>query len=473
MSKAIVWFKTDLRLHDHAPLTQALEEHDQVLGVYCLNPSDFAPTRWGWPKTGPHRARFLLESLEALSQECQTRDGKLVVLWGAPEQELPALATKMGASAVYAHAEIAHDEKKQEAAVKAALSIPFLTNEGNQLYPSEELPFTAQDIPDIFTQFRKGVEKYSAVAAPLPKPAKIPYWDDDVPAFSLPTLGGLGLKAPEVDDRQVLPFEGGEQAGLNRLDAYLWETDCIASYKKTRNKLLGANYSSKFSPWLALGCLSPRTIYAKIQHYEEERVANSSTYWLFFELLWREYFRWVMQKYDNQFFLPGGIKGTRPYHRPNPELFEQWQYGFTGMPFVDANMRELHQTGFMSNRGRQNVASFLVKDLCLDWRKGASYFESMLLDYDVCSNWGNWAYVAGVGNDPREQRYFNVLLQAQRYDAKGRYVRQWIPELAPLPDTLIHTPFALSSSQQERFGLQVGKEYPRLAQIPQAWRKLM
>lgn len=473
MSKAIVWFKTDLRLHDHAPLTAALDENEQVLGVYCINPSDFAETKWGWPKTGPHRAKFLLESLQALQHELESCEGKLVVLRGDPSHELPRLAKSIQATGVYAHAEIAHDEKQTLTAVQEKLHVPLHTREGNQLFLEDELPFQVSEVPDIFTKFRKPVEKYSTVSEPLPRPAKVPYWSSDVPPSKIPSLQDLGLQEPESDSRIVLSFQGGEQAGLDRLDEYFWETDCITRYKETRNKLLGANYSSKFSPWLANGCLSPRTIYAELQQYEQTRTANSSTYWMYFELLWREYFRWIMLRYGTRFFFPQGLKDCKPYHRPNPDLFEQWRYGFTGMPFVDANMRELLQTGFMSNRGRQNVASYLVKDLCLDWRKGASYFESMLLDYDVSSNWCNWAYIAGVGNDPREQRYFNVLLQAQRYDKRGKYVRQWIPELRQLPDSLIHTPFAMSRSQQERYELRIDRDYPGLHTIPKPWKKLL
>jgi deoxyribodipyrimidine photo-lyase len=156
---------------------------------------------------------------------------------------------------------------------------------------------------------------------------------------------------------------------------------------------------------------------------------NESTYWLIFELIWRDYFRMITKKYGNRIFKAGGIKNKILQLRQDPDIFKRWTEGQTGIPFIDANMRELKQTGFMSNRGRQNVASFLVKDLKIDWRMGASYFEYTLIDYDVHNNWGNWNYVAGVGNDPREDRYFNTQLQAQRYDPSGKYVKRWLPEL--------------------------------------------
>jgi deoxyribodipyrimidine photo-lyase len=223
-----------------------------------------------------------------------------------------------------------------------------------------------------------------------------------------------------------LQFKGGESEGVKRMQEYFWDQDALRTYKETRNGLVGANYSSKFSAWIALGCLSPRKIYWEIKKYEKERVANESTYWLVFELLWRDYFRFMFKKYGTKFFLKAGFKGQAPAEAPNQrELFERWKTGQTGVPFIDANMRELNTTGFMSNRGRQNVASYLVKDLQVNWTWGAAYFEEQLIDYCPANNWGNWAYLAGVGNDPREDRHFNTAKQAQTYDPAGKYVQLW------------------------------------------------
>ena len=173
--------------------------------------------------------------------------------------------------------------------------------------------------------------------------------------------------------------------------------------------MIGENYSTKFSAWLGLGCLSPREIYYELKKYERQFSANESTYWLEFELLWRDYFRFMMKKYSNLFFQQTGIKAkTDLLHQHNNDTLLTWINGKTGVDFIDANMIELKLTGFMSNRGRQNVASYLCNDLKLDWRYGAAYFEQQLIDYDVCSNWGNWAYLAGVGNDPRGNRVFNI-----------------------------------------------------------------
>jgi deoxyribodipyrimidine photo-lyase len=214
------------------------------------------------------------------------------------------------------------------------------------------------------------------------------------------------------------------------LEHYFFKTKSLSVYKETRNGLVGADYSSKFSAWLALGCISARSIYAQIQHYEKEIVANESTYWLVFELLWRDYFRFVMKKYGHLFFLQNGIKTSKKNsNRHNAKLFETWKNAQTGNDFINANMLELKLTGFMSNRGRQNVASYLVNDLQLDWRYGAAYFEEQLIDYDVCSNWGNWAYLAGVGNDPRENRAFNIEKQANDYDKNNTYRNLWLNKI--------------------------------------------
>ena len=190
--------------------------------------------------------------------------------------------------------------------------------------------------------------------------------------------------------------------------------------------MIGANYSSKLSPWLANGSLSPRRLYNEIRRYEEERLRNESTYWLIFELLWRDYFHYLSRTVGPRIFLPGGPQNLSKRWSQNRDVFNSWSGGRTGDDFVDANMREISATGFMSNRGRQNVASFLVRDMNIDWRLGAEFFESCLIDYDPASNYGNWTYTAGVGTDPRRDRYFNTKVQANRYDPEGEYRAHWL-----------------------------------------------
>lgn len=461
---AILWFRNDLRLHDNEALTRALQKADQVLAVYCLDPRHFAKTPFGLPKMGAFRAKFLLESLHSLRKRLLEKGSNLLILKGLPEQVLPALAKEHKVSWVFAHQEVTEEETRVEEALEKALfkaGITLKLSWGATLYHPADLPMPIQSIPDVFTKFRKQVEKESTIRPLLDTPSTIP--GIELEAWGeIPDLPALGLEKPSFEARSALQMAGGEVAGINRLQEYFWERNCLKSYKETRNGLLGEDYSSKFSPWLALGCLSPRYIETEIRKYEELRIANDSTYWLIFELIWRDYFRFIVKKYGNSVFQRGGIKQVSDHWSTNNRIFEAWQLGKTGHPFVDANMRELLLTGFMSNRGRQNVASFLVKDLKLDWRMGAEWFESQLIDYDVCSNWGNWNYVAGIGNDPRENRYFNVASQSRRYDSSGQYIRTWLPELSQLPAEMIHEPWTISKNDLARFKVTLGHQYPFL-----------
>ena len=243
-------------------------------------------------------------------------------------------------------------------------------------------------------------------------------------------VGALELPAPAQpmrDRRSALPaLGGGETAGLARLHDYAVERHLIGRYDDTRNQLLGEAFSTKFSPWLANGSLSARQIWAAIDDYDAVHGARSKgALQLRLELLWRDYFRLLAQKAGADFFRWRGLREQLPKPiRPNRAVFDTWTNGRTGNAFVDANMRELAATGFMSNRGRQNVASYLIHDLHQDWRWGAAWFEHQLIDHDAASNWGNWKYIAGTGTDVRDTA-FDVAQQAKRYDPQGRYARTW------------------------------------------------
>jgi deoxyribodipyrimidine photo-lyase len=291
------------------------------------------------------------------------------------------------------------------------------------LHPND-LPFPVDALPHVFTQFRKQVEAELHVRDPLPEPYRIPSplgWTG-----WLPDMEYLGLEAEPPDPRAGWPFKGGRGAALERLEHYFWHTKALGTYKETRNGLLGADFSSRLGPWLALGSIGPREIYQNVQRYERHFGANESTYWLVFELLWRDFFQFTATKHGARIFQRSGIARTPHTGNHDPIRAEEWRTGRTGQPFIDANMRELASTGWMSNRGRQNVASYLVHDLGLDWRIGAYWFEHMLIDYDACSNWGNWQYLAGVGNDPRVGRRFDPVRQAGMYDPEGKFVEHWL-----------------------------------------------
>lgn len=462
--RVLVWFRNDLRVHDHAPLFFAAQKAEEVIPVYCFDPRSFSKIELGLDKTGRYRAKFLLEAVDNLRKNLQKLDADLLLMKGRPEEVLIQFAAKIQAEAIFFSEEVASEEKVVESKLEQQAwqrGIKTSSYWQSTLFHIQDLPFPIIQIPEVFTQFRKECEKLGKIQKSLPVPKSIPFPKQKFETIELPNLLEFGLKEPIKSTRGVLEFIGGETEGLGRLQAYFWEKDLLKLYKETRNGLLGPDYSSKFSPWLAMGCLSPRFIYHEVLRYEKERKKNQSTYWLIFELIWRDYFRFICKKHGNKVFQLTGIKNTVENWSRNEHKFWKWANGETGIPFIDANMRELNETGYMSNRGRQNVASFLVNDLNIDWRWGAMYFESMLIDYDVCSNWGNWMYVAGVGNDPRENRYFNILRQAQNYDKKGDYIRHWIPEIANIPGFDIHQPFELSTSTLKAYGISLGGTYPQ------------
>lgn len=464
----IVWFRQDLRLHDNEALTEAIQHCDKIIPVYVFDPRTMmGKTRqFGFPKTGKFRAKFILESVEDLRRSLRKLGSELVVRVGNPEDELFSIARKFKTSWVFCNRERTQEELAVQDTLEQRLwSIgqDMRFSRGKLLYYTSDLPFPITQTPEVFTLFRKEVERAVEVRRPLPVPSQIPVFDFDLDIGTLPTLEELGHDPFEMDKRAAIQFKGGETAGLERLRSYLWDSDdAPKTYFDTRNEMLGANYSTKFSPWLAQGCLSPKTIYHEIKAYEQQKGENKSTYWIFFELLWRDFFRLMAKKHGTKIFLKGGLR-EEPNRRlrNDRQLLQVWADGRTGVPFIDANMRELKLTGFMSNRGRQNVASFLVNDLKVNWQMGAEYFESQLIDYDTASNWGNWNYVAGVGNDPREDRYFNILKQARQYDPNGDYVRHWLPELQTIPGARVHRPDSLLAGELVEFALTLGAGYPK------------
>ncbi len=431
MRKSIIWFKTDLRLHDNETLTKAIKHSDEILPVYCFDPAHFQKTEYGFQKTGVFRAQFLLEALQDLDTNLRQLGSGLTILHGKPSEAIVSLAKNYGATTVFAKKEVAFEEKQLEYELEQALwhiSCGFETYSTSTLYHATNLPFPINDIPEVFTAFRKAVEVEAIILPKIDKPKALN--SPKIEKLLLPTLAELNYKTPLIDARQALTFVGGETAGLERLHYYLFGSKLIKTYKETRNELIGADYSSKFSAWLAMGCLSPRQIYYEIKAFETENGANVSTYWLVFELLWRDYFRFMMKKHRNKFFQENGLKNNKNTNsKYSSVVFDSWKNGETGNDFIDANMIELNKTGFMSNRGRQNVASYLINNLKQDWRHGAAYFEQQLIDYDVSSNWGNWAYLAGVGTDPRGLRIFNIEHQADTYDKNLNYRKLWLSKI--------------------------------------------
>lgn len=461
--RILIWYRNDLRIHDLLTLDEAVQQGAEIIPVYCFDDRLFEETSFGFAKTGNYRAGFLIESVADLRSSLQKLGSDLVVRRGLPEEVIPAIAEQLKVDGVYYSTEATSEEKEVEKKLEQVLSDRNIKVKGYwqaTLYFPEDLPFEISQTPEVYTKFRKRVEKDSQISAAIAAPTELPPLPE-IELGEIPTLDDFGLSTPEFDERGVLRFKGGETEGIKRLKDYFWQEDCLREYKQTRNGMLGANYSSKFSAWLAMGCISPRYINDQVIEYEAQRVKNDSTYWLVFELIWRDFFRFIVTKHGNQVFKIEGMRGVEIPWQQDWKRFDLWREGKTGYPLVDANMREFAATGFMSNRGRQNVASFLTKNLGIDWRMGAEWFESLLVDYDVCSNWGNWNYTAGVGNDSRGFRYFNIVKQTKDYDPQGKYIKHWLPELAQLPGDKVREPWKLSQEEQKRYGVRIGVDYPR------------
>ena len=465
MSTAIVWFRKELRIHDNEALVKALKNHDKIIPFYCFEETEFGTTAFGFEKTGSFRAQFLIESVQNLRENLQKIGSDLVVRKGSTAEQIARVSAEVEVSKIYAYKDIHSEEIAVQHQVEQ-LGIPIDYSFGSTLFHVNDIPHSYEETPQVFTQFRKIVEKKSSVRAVFETPEKLPQLSLPLDLGDTPTLEYFGLTPEPIDERAAVLSKGGEDEALKRVKHYFFETEELTWYKQKRNGLIGSNYSSKLSLWLWNGCISPRQIYWEVKRYEKEVKSNQSTYWLIFELIWRDYFKFISLKHGKKIFFQKGIKNEEYEWSTDEEDFNKWAEGRTGVPFVDANMRELNQTGFMSNRGRQNVASFLTNELEIDWRMGAEYFESKLIDYDVASNYGNWMYNSGVGNDPRD-RYFNIILQAKRYDEKGKYVKIWLPELAELDAATVHHPWTKSD---DLFG-KPELDYPKPMVEPEYWKK--
>jgi deoxyribodipyrimidine photo-lyase len=398
-------------------------------------------TSFGFSKLGPYRTRFLRETLEDLQQALRARGSELILAYGEPGEVIGELCRSYAIDQVTYQFEVGSEEAEEEHAVTQAVAAysaacTILSVEGQTMYAQERTPFRSDfsDMPDTYTEVRKILEKSGTVPDPVPTPGSLPpmpkreYEPYRLRLFDDPSelFQEAGINEAEPDPRGAYFPSGGETAAFERIEHYFWETDALARYKYTRNGLIGPDYSSKLSAWLANGSLSPRTVHGEVRRYERERRKNVSTYWLVFELTWRDYFNFLTRKYPRDVFrLHGPMRRTIEWTQ-NRELFDRWRAGRTGEAFIDANMTEIALTGYMSNRGRQNVASYLARYLGVDWRMGAQWFESLLVDYDPASNYGNWTYNTGVGTDPRRDRSFDPARQAAKYDPQGEYRHLWL-----------------------------------------------
>ena len=404
--KTLYIFNRDLRLKENKALSMA-SKSDEISFSY-LKPNDL-------DNMSEARGKFLIESIKALSESLNELGHKFYLFEEKPLEGIDRVVV----SKVYntKDEKIIHSIENWAKTNKKE----FIVVENSTLYHTKDLPFSVENLPGGFSSFRKKIEKNDLEFNSAGEVESPSAFDLDLEEVSV-----LYSKYENVEGNKN--FKGGESEGLNRLHTYLWENERAKTYKDTRNGMVEFDDSTKFSPWLALGCISPITVMNELHEFEEKIEKNESTYWIYFELLWREYFKIYSLKYGDKIFEVNGL-GKKVFriedHDDPKQLYDEWCNGNTREPFVNANMMELLKTGWMSNRGRQNVASYLSKHLCLDWTWGAEWFETHLIDFDIESNWGNWNYNAGVGTDPRD-RIFNIKKQAEMYDPLGEYKSTWI-----------------------------------------------
>lgn len=509
--RAVLWFRNDLRLRDNQIFHYTeVRDATELLAVYCLDPRHFEKSSWGdHGRLGPHRARFLAESLEELAQSLQSIGCTLTVVDSKPEDCLPNLLRDGDVLAF--QGEDTSEEQDVENEVRRRLrdSVTVLTHYGHTLYHRDDLGFNLKDtLPIPFGKFKFGICDNVKVRKELPAPVSgdlPPSPTDDIceqfrcvvkTASAIQEIMKCGSVAALKDPQQApsIIWKGGEKAGMARLEEYI-KPSGLGTYHRTRNQIQGASNGSRLSPWMANGCLSPRTIYWAAQQFDasqkQKKDGFDHVYKFVFELNWRDYFRFYCAHFGKRVFLLGGPAKRKHDWRRDPAIESRWRDGCTGVPIVDGLMRELAGTGYIANRGRYIVACYLVHYLGIDWRVGADWFERHLLDHDVCSNYGEWASMANVAaaptrgqplglkgrgptkgsstgsrgsaGDPWKQgadigfAMFNPWEQARQYDKTESYVRCWLPELRLVRDGCAHEPHMLSDSERRQAGCS---DYP-------------
>lgn len=415
----IFWFTNDVRLHDNPALMRASKLVNELSCVYVYDRSWQSSSYYAQPVSSNAARTFLDQSLNELASRLDALGQHLAIAHTETIRYLTQLIEHTKATDIFRSDHVGWYENRAWQVLRDAHpNVVFHLIPSYTLFTKNQLPFPIEDLPLSFTQFKKQIS-HCTYTNPIATVIRLP-------------------PPPErADKKQVnrshTPFttsrlQGGEHAGLAHLQSY-FSSNKPSYYKEVRNSIDGWDNSSKLSLWLANGCLSVRQVATQLSEYEHHIERNKSTYWIYFELLWREYFQWYAFKHGRRLYAFTGIKSRSPLTSFYPERFKKWVMGTTPYPIVNACMNELRATGYLSNRGRQIVASCLVNELSIDWRYGAAYFEQVLIDYDVASNWGNWQYLAGVGADVRDKRHFNLEKQTQQFDPKGRYISLWNGEI--------------------------------------------
>jgi len=441
---ALVWFRRDLRVHDHPALQAALERHEEVVPVFCLDDRLLA----GRHRSGS-RTQFMLECLHDLDRALAQRGGRLVVRHGPPDLQLLDLAREVGAQAVHHTYDVSPFARRRAEAVYRALrgvGVEVHGHPGLTVADDVRAIATAQGQPySVFTPFyRAWLAQPRRPVLGAPRRLGLPGVDPG----QVPSLASLGLEQ-EVHD----PMVGGETAGRRRLDAFLRSQ--VHRYADAHDAL-GEDRTSRLSPYLRFGCVSPRAIENRLTEGDGQTAFRR-------QLAWRDFYAQVLFHHPENAFseFQARYRGTLEYREDEP-AFEAWRYGRTGFPLVDAGMRQLLREGWMHNRARLVVGSFLTKDLGIDWRRGERWFMRLLIDGDEANNNGNWQWIASVGTDPQPvfRRIYNPALHMERHDPEGRYVRRHVPELGNVPDVYLREPWTMPEEVQRTVGCRIGVDYP-------------
>jgi deoxyribodipyrimidine photo-lyase len=443
MLTGLVWFTRDLRVRDHPALRAALDRCERVVPVFCFDDRLLR----GRHASGP-RTQFMLESLADLDERL---GGTLVFRHGRPERELPALARDARATELHFSADSGPFARRRIERVTAALRETGVDPFGHPgLHAVDDLDRirTQQGRPyTVFSPFHR-----SWLREPRREPIGTPRSFGSLPSAvrkgRLPSLPELGLEQ-EVED----PLPGGETAGRERLSRFL--RSGVRDYEDNHDAL-GADRTSRLSPYLHFGCLSPREV--------EERLPSGSGADAFRrQLCWRDFYHHVLLHHPRnaRAEFQDRYRGSISWSRSG-RSFDAWCEGRTGYPLVDAGMRQLRREGWMHNRARLVVGSFLTKDLGIDWRWGERWFMRWLIDGDAANNNGNWQWIASVGVDPQPfyRRMYNPTRHQERFDPRGDYVRRYVPELRPVPDDYLAEPWNMPDDVQRECGCVIGTDYP-------------
>ncbi|GIW13650.1 MAG: deoxyribodipyrimidine photo-lyase [Tepidiforma sp.] len=440
---SVLWFRRDLRLHDH-PALHAAAEAGPVAPLFVLDP---ALLRGRWASS--NRTAFLLASLAALDAALRDRGARLHIRLGNPAAVVPGFAVEVGAADVFASRDYTPYARRRDAAVARALEtagVRFHARRGTLVHEPEEVRGASGQPLTVFTPFFRAWGALP-LREPLPAPGRIPAVT--AAPGELPTLEALGLPpAPAAD---ALP-PAGEPAARRRLERFLAGPVC--AYAETRDRL-DLSGTARISQDLHFGLLSPLEVVTRA------RAAPCDSTKFIAEVAWREFYHHILWHHPRVLREPFQPLGASIPWRDDPAAFDAWAGGRTGYPLVDAAMRELAATGYMHNRARMVAASFLAKDLLLDWRLGETHFMRHLADGDVANNDGGWQWAASVGTDAQPYfRIFNPVTQSKKFDPEGRYLRRWLPELRNVPLPCLHEPWTMPPHLQEASGCIIGRDYP-------------